>query len=155
MSNFNQFKTNLLLCCWGVWNWHNTQNLSLCFSPADLAVHQLPVSLLLQGQLLLHVLHPLDMAGHGVLGVELYEADLAVEGLLVAFLLLRSSWVWLPQGEAGGQSKSLHGSQRIVVVFKSINLRWIENLGSKKNHCIGLISLSRWCISQRGVIGVR
>ena len=45
-------------------------------------------SLLLQLQLLLHVLYSRDVALHGVQGVELNEADLTVERLLVALLLL-------------------------------------------------------------------
>ena len=43
----------------------------------DLPDHVFPILLLLQLQLLLHVLHLLHLADHRVQGVELNEADLA------------------------------------------------------------------------------
>ena len=55
---------------------------------AGLLLPALLLSLLLQLQLLLHVLYSRDVALHGVQGVELNEADLTVECLLVALLLL-------------------------------------------------------------------
>ena len=133
-------QTHLLLCCGRVWNGHNALDLLLNFVSADLTVHVLLLLVLGQGQLLLHVLHALHVARHGVLGVELDEADLAVEGLLLPLLLLVGcSRVRLPQGEARWQAKRLHGGQRIIVVLKSVNHRRIADLESKKPYCIDLI----------------
>ena len=70
-------------------------NLLLELPFGDLPVHVPLILLFLQLQFLLHVLHPLHVAGHRVQGVELDEADLAVERLLVALLLLRSHRVRL------------------------------------------------------------
>ena len=73
-----------------------------------------------------------DMALHGVQGVELDEANLAVKCLLVPLLLLLRHRPHgrgrLAEAEAGGQTETLHLGQGLAVHSIAINLSGIFNL---------------------------
>ena len=72
------------------------------------------------------------MALHCVQGVELNEADLTVEGLLVTLLLLLwhgVAWDGLAaEAEACGQTQALHLSQSLAVHSIAVNFTSIFNL---------------------------